>query len=160
MKDMAEIVLTKEGIMKLENELEHLKSEKRREVAERIKTAIAYGDISENSEYDDAKNEQAFVEGRIITLEKMLRSARVADNDSGDISVVNVGLKVVVKDLEFNVITEYLIVGPAEADVFENKISYESPVGKSLMGKAVGDHVNVSTPGGMVKFEVLAITAQ
>ncbi|MGV2886090.1 transcription elongation factor GreA [Paenibacillus taichungensis] len=154
---MSEIVLTKEGILKLENELEHLKSVKRREVAERIKLAIGYGDISENSEYDDAKNEQAFVEGRIITLEKMLRNARIADNDSGDTSVVNVGLKVLVKDKELMENCEFLIVGPAEADVFENKISYESPVGKALMGKRIGEKVEVTAPMGAILYEILDI---
>jgi transcription elongation factor GreA len=154
---MSEIVLTKEGILKLENELEHLKSVKRREVAERIKLAIGYGDISENSEYDDAKNEQAFVEGRIITLEKMLRNARIADNDSGDTSVVNVGLKVLVKDKELMEYCEFLIVGPAEADVFENKISYESPVGKALMGKRIGEKVEVTAPMGAIQYEILDI---
>lgn len=156
---MSEIVLTKEGITKLENELEYLKSVKRREVAERIKTAIGYGDISENSEYDDAKNEQAFMEGRIITLEKMLKNARIADNETGDTSIVNVGLKVVVKDLEFQENNEYMIVGPAEADVFENKISYESPVGKALMGKTVGELVDVVAPSGTIQYEILEIKA-
>lgn len=153
---MTEIVLTREGIVKLEQELEYLKSFKRREVAERIKVALGYGDISENSEYDDAKNEQAFVEGRIITLETMLKKARIAD-DNGDTSIVNVGLIVVLHDLEYKEDIEYQIVGPAEVDVFENKISYESPVGKALMGRAVGDRIDVTAPAGLIQYEILEI---
>jgi transcription elongation factor GreA len=151
-----EVVLTKEGLLKLERELDKLKSEKRREVAERIKSAIGYGDISENSEYEDAKNEQAFLEGRIITLEKMLKNAKVADSDVGT-SVVNVGLTVVLKDMEVSDTVQYTIVGPAESDVFENKISYESPVGKALMGKSVGNEVNVVVPAGTFKYVILEI---
>lgn len=153
---MAEVILTREGIIRLEQELDELKSVKRREIAERIKIAVGYGDISENSEYEDAKNEQAFIEGRIITLEKMLKNARIADED-GDTSVVNVGLIVSVFELEFKENLDYLIVGSAEADVFENKISYESPVGKALMGRAVGERVDVATPAGVIHYEILGI---
>ena len=108
---------------------------KRREVAERIKVAIGYGDISENSEYEDAKNEQAFIEGRIITLEKLLRNARIINSDEIDTDSVSVGATVTVEDLEFGDITEYTIVGTAESNPLQNKISNESPVGKAILGK-------------------------
>src|SRR5690554_223459 len=109
-----EVILTQDGLRKLEDELEHLKSVKRREVAGRIKVAIGYGDISENSEYEDAKNEQAFIEGRVITLEKMLRNARIINNDEVDINIVSIGSKVILRDVEFNETIEYTIVGTAE----------------------------------------------
>lgn len=130
-----EVILTQDGLKKLEDELENLKSVKRREVAERIKVAIGYGDISENSEYEDAKNEQAFIEGRIITLEKMLRNARIINNDDINTDVVGVGNTVIVEDLEFGDTMEYTIVGTAESDPLNNKISNESPVGKAIIGK-------------------------
>src|ERR1700730_17751811 len=130
-----EVLLTPDGLKKLEEELEHLESVKRREVAERIKVAIGYGDISENSEYEDAKNEQAFVEGRIITLEKMLRNARIINNDDVNTDTVSVGSLVTLKDLEFGDLVEYNIVGTAESDPILNKISNESPVGKAILGK-------------------------
>src|SRR5690606_26707997 len=119
-----------DGLRKLEEELEHLKSVKRREVAERIKVAIGYGDISENSEYEDAKNEQAFIEGRVITLEKMLRNARIINDDEIDTETVSIGSKVVLEDLDYGEKEEYTIVGTAESDPSQNKISNESPVGK------------------------------
>src|SRR6187455_910778 len=126
-----EVILTQDGLKKLEDELDTLKSVKRREVAERIKVAIGYGDISENSEYEDAKNEQAFIEGRIITLEKMLRNARIINNDEVDTNTVSIGSIVSLKDMEFGETVEYSIVGTAESDPFQNKISNESPVGKA-----------------------------
>ncbi len=152
-----EIILTPEGLKKLEEELEHLKSVKRREVAERIKVAIGYGDISENSEYDDAKNEQAFVEGRIITLEKMLRNARIINNDDVDLNAVSIGSIVTLKDMEFGDTVEYTIVGTAESDPFQNKISNESPVGKSILGKQKGSVVEVSVPAGTIQYEIIDI---
>lgn len=152
-----EIILTPEGLKKLEEELEHLKSVKRREVAERIKVAIGYGDISENSEYDDAKNEQAFVEGRIITLEKMLRNARIINNDDVDLNAVSIGSIVTLKDMEFGDTVEYTIVGTAESDPFQNKISNESPVGKSILGKQKGSLVEVSVPAGTIQYEIIDI---
>src|SRR5690606_32841125 len=118
-----EVILTPDGLRKLEEELEHLKSVKRREVAERIKTAIGFGDISENSEYEDAKNDQAFIEGRIITLEKMLRNARIINDDDINTELVSIGSKVVLKDMEFGDTVEYAIVGTAESDPLSNKIS-------------------------------------
>lgn len=152
-----EVILTQEGLKKLEEELENLKSVKRREVAERIKIAIGYGDISENSEYEDAKNEQAFIEGRIITLEKMLRNARIINNDELDTDTVSVGSKVVLKDVEFGDSVEYTIVGTAESDPTNNKISNESPVGKAILGKKKGDVVDVNVPAGIIQYEIVDI---
>ncbi|SES99086.1 transcription elongation factor GreA [Anaerobranca gottschalkii] len=152
-----EIILTPSGLKKLEEELEYLKSIKRREVAERIKVAISYGDISENSEYDDAKNEQAFVEGRILTLEKMLRNAKIIDEGDVNREVVNVGCTVVLKDLEYDEDLEYTIVGSAESNPNDNKISNESPVGKAIIGKPVGSIVEVAVPEGTIKYKIISI---
>jgi transcription elongation factor GreA len=152
-----EVLLTPEGLKKLEDELEHLKGVKRREVAERIKLAISYGDISENSEYEDAKNEQAFVEGRIMTLEKMLRNARIIHENDVDTDVVSIGSTVKLKDIEFDEEVDYTIVGSAEADPGSNKISNESPVGRALLGKTSGSMVEVSVPAGTLQFQILNI---
>jgi len=152
-----EVLLTQTGLHKLEEELDHLKSIKRREVAERIKIAISYGDISENSEYDDAKNEQAFIEGRIITLEKMLRNARIIRDDDVDTGVVGVGTTVTIRDLEYGDEMDYTIVGSAEADPTENKISNESPVGRALLGRGIGDKIEVNVPAGSIAYEILHI---
>ncbi len=152
-----EVLLTPEGLQKLEEELEHLKGVKRREVAERIKLAISYGDISENSEYEDAKNEQAFIEGRIMTLEKMLRNARIIHEDDVDTDLVSIGSTVLLRDVEFDEEVEYTIVGSAEADPASNKISNESPVGRSLLGQAVGCTVEVAVPAGTIRFQILSI---
>lgn len=152
-----EIILTQEGLRKLEDELEMLKSVKRREVAERIKVAIGYGDISENSEYEDAKNEQAFIEGRIITLEKMLRNARIINSDEIDTDVVSIGSTVTVEDLEFGDKMEYAIVGSAESDPLNNKISNESPVGRAILGKKEGTVVDVSVPAGVIQYRIIDI---
>lgn len=151
-----EVILTIEGLKKLEEELETLKTVKRREVAERIKQAIEFGDISENSEYDDAKNEQAFIEGRIITLEKMLRNARVIDDSEGS-EVVALGSTVVLKDKDFGDEEEYTIVGSAEADPGSNKISNESPVGKAVLGHEKGTVVEVNVPAGVLHYEIVDI---
>ena len=139
MADVKETLLTAEGLKKLEDELAYYKSVRRIEVSQRIKTAIEYGDISENSEYDDAKNEQAFIEGHISELENKINTAKIIDE-----SVNNDEL-------------EYVIVGSSEADPFNNRISNESPVGKAILGKRQGDEVEVSTPDGPVTFKVLAI---
>ncbi|KQX57776.1 transcription elongation factor GreA [Paenibacillus alginolyticus] len=152
-----EVILTPEGLRKLEDELEHLKSVKRREVAERIKVAIGYGDISENSEYEDAKNEQAFIEGRIITLEKLLRNARIINNDDVDTNTVSVGSIVTLKDLEFGDLVEYNIVGTAESDPLMNKISNESPVGRAILGKQRGANVDVTVPAGVIQYQIIDI---
>ena len=151
-----EVILTLEGLKKLEEELEHSKSVKRREVAGRIKQAIEFGDISENSEYDDAKNDQAFIEGRIITLEKMLRNARVIDKVEGT-EFVSLGAKVRLKDMDFGDEEEYFIVGSAEADPGTNKISNESPVGTAVLGQAKGTVVEVNVPEGLLHYQILSI---
>ncbi len=152
-----EVLVTPSGYKKLEEELEQLKSVKRHEITERIKVAISFGDISENSEYEDAKNEQAFVEGRILTIEKMLRNAKVINEDEVNTKEVSVGSKVKLKDLEFNEIVEYTIVGSAESDPTINLISNESPVGNAILGKKIGDIAEVSAPSGVSKYEILGI---
>lgn len=153
-----ELLVSAEGLKKLESELEHLTTVKRREVAERIKTAREFGDISENSEYEDAKNEQAFIEGRIQTLEKMLRQARVVDVETQDPTTVHIGSHVTVRDLEDNLEEEYMLVGATEADPMKNHISNESPVGKALMGAKKGDRVEVSAPVGKIRLEIVKIS--
>ena len=152
-----EIVLTYEGLQKLEQQLENLKTVRRREIAERIKQALSFGDISENSEYDEAKNEQAYVEGRIIQLENMLKNAKVIDEDEVKTDVVSIGSKVKVLDKEFEEEVEYHIVGSTESDPSRYKISYESPVGKALIGKKKGTLVEVDVPDGIIKFKILEI---
>ncbi|MFC5472139.1 transcription elongation factor GreA [Cohnella suwonensis] len=152
-----EVILTKEGLAKLQAELDDLKYVKRRELAERIKLAISYGDLKENSEYHSAKNDQSFMETRIIILEKMLNNARVVDAGELNADTIQVGSVVVLNDLEFDERLEYRIVGPAEADVLDNKISYESPLGKGLLGKSKGSVVSVDAPMGVVKYEVIEI---
>jgi transcription elongation factor GreA len=150
-----EVILTPEGLRSLELELEDLKTVKRKELASRIKTAISYGDLKENSEYHSAKNDQSFMETRILTIERMLKKARVVTNT--DTSKVQVGSVVVLNDVEFAEKIEYKIVGTSEADVNENKISYESPLGVSLMGKSVGDTISVNAPMGVISYELLEI---
>lgn len=149
-----EVILTPEGFKKLEKELEHLKTVKRRDVASKIKHAIAFGDLSENSEYEEAKNEQAFIEGRIATLEKMLRNAKIIDELEVTTDVVSIGSKVKLEDLETGEMFEYTIVGSAEADPVNNKISNESPVGKALLGKKVHSIVNIEVPAGILKYKI------
>lgn len=152
-----EVVLTYEGLRKLEDELEYLKGQKRREVAERIKQALSFGDLSENSEYDEAKNEQAQVEVRIVQIEKILKNAKVIDEDEVTTDVVSVGSKVKMLDVEFNEEVEYLIVGSTEADPSNSKISNESPVGAGIIGKKVGDVVDIEVPAGLVQYKILDI---
>ncbi|MGO4274600.1 transcription elongation factor GreA, partial [Paenibacillus sp. TAF58] len=144
-----------EGLRSLELELEDLKTVKRKELASRIKTAISYGDLKENSEYHSAKNDQSFMETRILTIERMLKVAKVVKNIGT--STVQVGSTVVLNDVEFAEKIEYKIVGTQEADVNENKISYESPLGVSLMGKSVGDVISVNAPMGVINYELLEI---
>lgn len=151
-----EVVLTQNGLKKLEDELLYLKSVKRREVAARIKTAISFGDLSENSEYEDAKNEQAFVEGRILTLEKMLRNARLIDNETSR-EVVDFGATVRLKDLENNEELQFTIVGSAESDPSDNKISNESPVGRAIFGASAGAIIEVKVPAGVMRYQILDI---
>lgn len=157
MSDAKKYVMTYEGVKKLEEELEYLKTVKRKEITEKIKVALGYGDLSENSEYDEAKNEQAFVEGRILQLENMLKNATIVDESEIPTDIVSVGSKVRVKDYDFDEEVEYMIVGSAEADPMNFKISNESPVGKAFMGKRIGDVVEVAVPGGVSKFEILGI---
>jgi transcription elongation factor GreA len=153
------ILLTKEGYEKVTAELEELITVKRKEVAERIKEAISYGDISENSEYDSAKNEQAELEERINKLENMVRVAKIIDGNNISSDSVNIGLKVKVKNLtsKNKDVTEFSIVGSAEAEPFEGKISNESLVGRALIGKKVKDKVEIQIPDGVVKYEILEI---
>ncbi|MEW6573000.1 MAG: transcription elongation factor GreA [Bacillota bacterium] len=153
-----EVILTTEGLRRLEGELETLKSVRRREVAERIKQAIEFGDITENSEFEDAKNEQAFVEGQILTLEKMLRHARIIDAADIETDVVGVGSTVLLKDLIDGSEHQYTIVGSAEADPGAMKISNESPVGKALLGQPKGAVVDVDIPDGRLRLMILDIT--
>lgn len=150
-------IMTYEGIKKLEEELEYLKTVRRKEITEKIKVALGYGDLSENSEYDEAKNDQAFNEGRIIQLENMLKNAVVVDESEIPTDKVSVGSIVKVMDYEFDEEVEYAIVGSAEADPMNFKISNESPVGSALLGKKVGDVVEVTVPSGVSKFEILEI---
>ncbi len=146
-----DVILTPEGLEKLKQEIEHLSGDKRREVAERIKEAREFGDISENSEYDDAKNEQMMLEARIAALEEKLRSATVIDSSQIDADIVRVGVKVSVKDEGTGKSMEYSIVGSTEANPSENKLSNESPVGKALLGHKKGDSVDVTLPNGKTR---------
>jgi transcription elongation factor GreA len=151
-----DVILTPEGLEKLKLEIEHLSTDKRREVAERIKEAREFGDISENSEYDDAKNEQMMLEARISALEEKLRSATVIDSSQIDADIVRVGVKVSVKDEGSGKSLEYSIVGSTETNPSENKLSNESPVGKALLGHKKGDVVEVTLPNG--KSRTLKVT--
>lgn len=153
-----ETLLTYDGLKKLEEELEYLKTEKRREVAERIKVALGFGDLSENSEYDEAKNEQAQVEMKIVDLENKLRNVKIIDEDEIDTKTVQVGNTVQVLDMEYDEKIDYTIVGSEEADLLENKISNESPIGKALLGKKKNEVVEVEAPGGLLSFKILKIT--
>jgi transcription elongation factor GreA len=152
-----EVVLTLQGLKKLEEELDYLKTVKRREIAQRIKQAIDFGDISENSEYDEAKNEQAFVEGKIAILEEKLRNVKLIDEQDISTDVVSIGSRIKVKDLDTEDIFEYTIVGSAEANPIELKISNESPVGSALLGEKRGSIVEVSVPAGVIRYEILDI---
>jgi transcription elongation factor GreA len=154
-----EIILTSEGHKKLTEEIEHLSTIKRREVAERIKQAREFGDIAENAEYDDAKNEQAMLEHRIATLEDRLKSARVVSKKEIPTGVVAVGTKVKLRDVDAKETIEYRIVGSAEANPAEHKLSNESPVGKAIIGKKKGETVEVAAPRGSLKFKIMDIKA-
>ena len=151
------IMLTKDGLKNLEDELENLKTVRRKEVAERLKEAIALGDLSENSEYDDAKNEQAFLEGEIMDLEAKIRNSDIIKSGEGD--VVQMGSKVTVKDLEFDEEETYMLVGSTEADPDEYKISNESPLGVAILGQKVGSVVEVHAPAGIIKYQIMKIEA-
>ena len=152
-----EVILTQEGFDKLEKELNYLKTEKRAEIAERIKVALGFGDLSENSEYDEAKNAQAENEAKIAEYENKVRHAKIIDAKDIDTETVQIGNTVKVLDIEFNEEVEYTIVGSTEVNLAENKISNESPVGKALMGAHTGDIVEVELPSGIMKYKVLEI---
>lgn len=149
--------MTLEGKQKLEQELEELKTVKRPEIVEHIKIARSYGDLSENSEYEAAKDEQAFVEGRITTIENMLRFAQIIDNDDVEKDEISVGKTIVFKELPDGYEEEYTIVGSAEADPFEGKISNDSPIAQALIGAHLGDEVTIATPDGDMKVIILGV---
>lgn len=151
------ILLTQEGYDNIIAEYEDMITVKRKEVAERIKEAISYGDISENSEYDAAKNEQAELEERIMKYEHMIRNAKILDHDEISDDQVNVGLNVKIKELPDGNVIDFTIVGSTEADPFEGKISNKSEVGKQLLGKKIGDIAEVNVPDGIVMYEILDI---
>lgn len=152
-----ETLITAEGLEELKTELEDLKIVKRKEISEKIKVALAFGDISENAEYDEAKNEQANVEARIAKLELMIKNAKVI-KESNKKGVINIGSKVKIKDIEYDETMEFIIVGSAEADPFKGKISNVSPLGKALIGKKIGETIEVASPEGiMIKYEIVGI---
>ncbi len=151
------VVLTYDGLKKMEEELENLKIVKRKEIAEKIKEARGQGDLSENAEYDSAKEEQAEIEARIVVLEKMLRNAEVIDDDDVSHDVVSLGCTVELYDVEFDEVMTYTIVGSAEADPMNGRISNESPVGRALLGHATEERISIETPDGEAVFEVKAI---
>jgi transcription elongation factor GreA len=152
-----ELIVTKEGLKALQEELEFLSTTRRKQVAERLKEAISYGDLSENSEYEEAKNEQAFVEGRIIELEGMIKIAKVVDEKQHSKKVVEIGAKVKVRNVKKKDEFEFTIVGATEADPFNDRISNESPIGAALIGAKVGDTVTVEMPKGKTEYEVLKL---
>lgn len=152
-----EIVLTQEGLAKLEQELDELKTVHRKEVNDRIRQAKEFGDISENAEYEDAKQEQAFVEGRIIRLEQMIRNARIIDASGATAEDVQLGASVKVKDLRSSEVFEFSIVGSAESDPPNKRLSNESPLGRALIGRRKGDTVDVETPRGKVQYKIEAV---
>ena len=153
-----DVILTQEGYDKLEKELNFLKTEKRAEIADRIKVALGFGDLSENSEYDEAKNAQAENEGKIVELENKLRHAKIIDEKEIDTTTVQVGNKVKVLDMEFDEKIEYTIVGSTEVNLAENKISNESPLGEALLGAKKNQVVEVNAPAGVMKYKILNIT--
>ncbi|MCR4400239.1 MAG: transcription elongation factor GreA [Syntrophomonadaceae bacterium] len=152
-----EIILTKQGLAKLEEELELLKTVRRKEVAERIKQAIEFGDISENSEYEDAKNEQAFIEGRIMALEKTLRNSRLIEDGEIQTDVVSLGSRVLLLDADSGKEVAFTIVASAESNPMEFKISDESPVGKAIKGKPINSQVEVTVPRGRITYVIKSI---
>jgi transcription elongation factor GreA len=154
-----DVLLTPEGMQKLKDELESLRTDRRREVAERIAHAREFGDISENSEYDDAKNEQAMLEQKIAQLEERLNGARVIDKKDVPKGVVAVGTRVRLRDLDAKQTVEYVIVGSAEANPREQKLSNESPVGRAIMGKKKGETVEVAAPRGSIKYKIMDVKA-
>ena len=158
MDNEKEVLLTQEGYDNLEKELEYLVTEKRAEIAERIKVALGFGDLSENSEYDEAKNAQAANENKIAELEAKLRYAKIIDESEIDTKTVQVGNTVTVLDMDFDEEVEYNIVGTTEVDLAQNKISNESPIAKALIGRKVKDVVDVEAPSGIIKMKILKIS--
>lgn len=156
--DNKQVKLTEDGLKQLEEELEYLKTKKRKEVSEKIKVALGFGDLSENSEYDEAKNEQAQVEARIVSVENMLKNVIVIDESERDTSKVELGATVTIHDIEFDEDITYKIVGSTEADPDEGRLSDESPLGKSLMGKAEGEMIDVDAPAGVIQYKILKIS--
>lgn len=152
-----EVILTQEGFDNLEKELNHLRTEKRAEIAERIKVALGFGDLSENSEYDEAKNAQAENEAKIAEYENKLRHAKIIDEKEIDTETVQIGNTIKVLDIEFDEKVDYTIVGSTEVNLAENKISNESPLGKALLGSRKNQVVEVNAPAGIMKYKVLAI---
>ncbi|WP_296961361.1 transcription elongation factor GreA [uncultured Dialister sp.] len=155
MAEMQRTLVTREGLEKMKKELDELRSTKRTEIAQRLKAAIAMGDLSENSEYDEAKNAQAFLEGRILQLEQQIRTAQVIETVTKD--RVDVGSTVVIEDMEEHLKEKVTIVGSTESNPFEGRISNESPVGRALMGAKAGDTVEAETPNGVLKYKVISI---
>lgn len=153
-----EILMTLEGLKQMEKDLEHLKTVRRKEVAARIKQAIEFGDISENSEYEDAKNEQAFIEGEILNYEKKLKNARVVDSTDVNVDIISEYAYVMAMNMDTEEKLEFQIVGSVEAKPFEGKISNESPIGKAMLGHTVGDIVEVSVPAGLTKLKIMSIS--
>ena len=153
-----EILLTAEGLKNMEDQLEYLKTEKRKEVAEKIKEALSFGDLSENAEYDAAKNEQAEVEEKITKIENILKNATLISDDEADTGMVSIGSKVKILDKDFDEEIVYTIVGSTEANPAEYKISNESPVGKALLGRKAGEDVSVDAPQGIIELKILEIT--
>ena len=151
--------MTSEGLEKLEQELEELKTVKRKDIADKIKLAISFGDLSENSEYDEAKNEQAMIEARIAQLQAMIKNAKVLDLENADRNSVSVGMKVRLKDIDFDEEEIYHIVGSTETDPDNGRISDESPIGKGLLGHKVGEKVSIPVPSGaVINYEILEMT--
>lgn len=153
-----DVILTQEGHDNLEKELEYLRTEKRAEIAERIKVALGFGDLSENSEYDEAKSAQAENENKIIELENKLRHAKIIDESEIDTKTIQVGNTVKLHDMEFDEEVSYTIVGSTEVDLTQSKISNESPLGKALLGAKKNQIVDVQAPAGVTKYKILSIT--
>ncbi|MBR4282893.1 MAG: transcription elongation factor GreA [Clostridia bacterium] len=152
-----QVMLTSEGLLKLNNELDNLISVKRKEVSEKIKVALSFGDLSENSEYDEAKNEQAKVEARIAEIEAILKNAKIIEEEIVDTDSIHVGSKVKIFEVAYDEENVYHIVGSTEADPKQNRISDESPIGKAILGHKAGDTVDAETPAGVVKIKILEI---
>lgn len=157
MANLKQFKLTAEGLKQREEELEYLKSVKRKDIADKIKVALSFGDLSENSEYDEAKNEQAQVESRILELETMLKNVVIIDESEISTDVIKIGVKVRLLDIDLKEEEEYQIVGSTEANPLKGSISDESPVGRAMLGKQVGELVDVEAPGGVIHYQVLEI---